>query len=119
MNDPNPYESPKAATTTREGDVQSSDVGDKDQPVLGPISSWALVGSGCGVTAAVLSVVIAFSRGSWEDERDGQQVTILLILSVILLLPVGAVIGAIVGLFVRHRRRRDEPRIATTQSPPP
>ena len=50
---------------------------------------------------------------------NGQQATILLTASVILILPIGALIGAIVGFLSRRRKGGNEPHRAALLSQPP
>jgi hypothetical protein len=66
---------------------------------------YAAVGAFCTTTAAVLSVVAVYATGIVE--KCGLQLPVLqaIFLSLVLL-PIGAALGAIVGLFLRYRERR-------------
>lgn len=114
MNNPNSYESPKADAI-----VQSSYAAHSGNPTVESVSKWAMIGAGCGVTAVVLATVIVFSRGRLADECDSAMAGLSVMLFPIPLLLVGALFGAIVGLFMRHRKRCDEPQSAALSSQPP
>ncbi len=103
MNNPNPYQSPKADAI-----VRSSQAARSGNPTVESVLKWAMIGAGCGVTAVVLAIVMVYSRGRFADECDPALAGLAVMLFPIPLLLVGAVLGAIVGLFMRHRKRRDE-----------
>ena len=86
---------------------------DKNERPLSPIAAWAAIGACCGPAAAILTVVIVFSRTNPGDDpgRDGGQAMILMIASIVVLIPVGAILGVIVGTilaFIRRRRNQQE-----------
>jgi hypothetical protein len=116
MDEPNPYESPKADTTTPNTGVSSSHVVDNNRPTLDSVSKWALVGTCCGVVTPLLSVALVFSHGRLADECDGTSAFMSGLFSVVLTPGVGAVIGAMAGFLLRHRKRRDDPQMVTTPS---
>jgi len=120
MDNSNSNESPQQDSATPDSGTPMSNMGDNNQPMASRVSEWALVGAGCGVIAPVLSVVIAFCHGRLNDKGTDQIIGILWIIAlVILLVPIGAVTGAIVGFFLRNRNGRDEPRNTNMPSLPP
>jgi hypothetical protein len=72
------------------------------------ILKWTAIGSFCGPAAAILSAVIVFSRANPGDdpERDGELAFFLVAAFAVLLIPVGAILGAIVGTILAFIRRR-------------
>ena len=81
-------------------------MGNGNQPPAGPIARCTALGAFCGIVAAVLSVVIAYSTGT--DEKNGLLLPISqMFFLIVILLPLGSLAGAIVGLLLRHRGHRD------------
>ena len=79
-----------------------------DQPPMKPVGKCAGIGAICCLTAAVVSVACTMSFNGWED-KDGLILPIILWfwLSVVMV-PIGALVGAIVGCFLRHRGGRTQ-----------
>ena len=75
---------------------------DGNQPLADPVARCAVIGGVSSVTAVVLSVAILSSTG--VDEKCGMLLPIIWVaLLSIILLPLGSLVGAIVGLFLRRR----------------
>ena len=118
MDNSNPHESPKEDAMTLDVGMRISHMGDNSFPTLDTVLKWASVGACCSAVALVLSVVIVFSRGHFADE-DVPIAMQVMVFYVILLVPIGAVTGAIVGFFLRNRNERDEPPNTNLPSLPP
>jgi len=81
------------------------------------IPAWAAIGAGCGVTAAVLSVVIAFFRDPRHEERGSVYETGWMVGSIMLLVLIEGLLGTVAGFLLTYRKGREKRRIAAT--PPP
>ncbi len=75
----------------------------KDQPPLPTVKKCAAIGALCCFAGAFTSVALTSSFGRW-DEKNGIVLPILILVWLtILLVPIGALAGGVVGV-VRSRR---------------